>query len=107
MQNYKLRVYTSIPIEALHYDVWYRKYNGLLKIIQQKCDHSPTTTVILTYNKTIVIKLLHGLHSIMFTMITVEYTGLIPLSGAIHARPLWEKTASYLIVTHGDHLVHR
>ncbi len=51
----------QIDIEAqVAYDVWYRKYGGLLKCIQKKYDHSPNTIVRLTRNEIIVITIIIG-----------------------------------------------
>ncbi len=35
---------------CLAYDVWYRKYGGLLKCIQMKYDHSPNITGLIQWN---------------------------------------------------------
>ena len=47
-----LNAFEQYAIEALHYDVWYRKYGGLFKCIQQKYehdDHSPNEIIVIHY----------------------------------------------------------
>ncbi len=47
---------------GLVYDVWYRKYGGLLKCIQKKYDHRPNTYVRLTHNEIIVITIDYNIY---------------------------------------------